>query len=84
MKVEKLEFELESEKIRSRHFEGISQIAMMDLQRGNRFSDRSNRLFQLVLNFETEMRLLEDAKIEMVNWVNKLRDIASSMNSILQ
>ena len=84
MKIEKLEFELETEKIRSRHFEGISQIAMMELQKENRFSVKSNRLFQLIHNFEIEMRLLEDAKVELVNRFNKLRDIASSMNSILQ
>ena len=84
MKIEKLEFDLETKRIRSRHFEGISQIAMMELQRGNRFTNSSNNLSKLFSNFEIEMRHLEDAKAEMVNRVRNLREIVSSMNSILQ
>ena len=84
MKIEKLEFELESEKIRSRHFEGISLIAMTELQKGNRLNDKSFRLSKLLHDFEIEMKHIEDVKVKMVNSIDKLSNIVRSMNVILQ
>ena len=88
MKIEKLEFELESEKIRSRHFEGISLIAMTELEKeiakGNRLNDKSFRLSKLFHDFEIEMKHIEDVKVKMVNSIDKLSNIVRSMNVILQ
>ena len=86
MKIQKLEFDLESEKIRCRHFEGISTISLMELQKGNwvNAADRSNRLSKLMGDLQSEMRQFEAVRTDMVIRFCKLESIISSINSILQ
>ena len=86
LKLQKLEFELESEKIKCRHFEGLSQIAMMELQSGNWVNsmDKSRKLGNLLVQFQAGMKQFELAKAEMVNCVSKLENLICSINTILQ
>ena len=86
LKIKQLEFDLESEKIRSRHFEGLSQIVLLELQKGNWVNsiDRRNRVTTLVAEFQREIEHFEGIKTEMVNCVRKLENLISSINTILQ
>ena len=86
LKLQKLEFELESEKIKCRHFEGLSQIAMMELQSGNWVNsiDKSRKLGNLLVQFQAGMKQFELAMAEMVNCVSKLENLICSINTILQ
>ena len=83
LKVQKLEFELETEKIRCRHFEGLSQIAMMELQKGN-WVDKNRRLSNLLVQFQAGMKQFEVVKSEMDNSVSMLKNLACSINAILK
>ena len=86
MKIQQLEFDLESEKIRSRHFEGLSQIALFELQKGNWVNaiDRRNRVANLVSDFTSQMKKFGFVKTELVNCINTLENLVCSMNAILQ
>ena len=76
MKIDQLEFDLESERIRSRHFEGMSHIAMIELQ--------SSRIVELLGELQVEMKQFEVVKADISNCVNKIEAIVGSIHSILQ
>ena len=86
MKIKQLEFDLESEKIRSRHFEGLSQIVLLELQKGNWVNsiDRRNRVANLVAEFNSQIKKSGFVKSELVNCINKLENLVCSMNALLQ
>ena len=85
MRIQQLEFDLETEKIRSRHFEGISHIAMLELQKGNwsKSVDRRNRICNLVSETRKEFEKFVTIKSEMVNCVTNLDNFIQSLNNIL-
>ena len=85
MRIKQLEFDLESEKIRSRHFEGISHIAMLELHKGNWSNslERRDRLCKLVSDSHKELEKFVTVKSEMVNCVNNLDNLIRSLNTIL-
>ena len=76
MKIEQLETELHCEKIRSRHFEGLSQIAMLELRRGHWANSSEKR--KQVSNVLDEVN---NIKSEIVS---KLENCITTMNNILQ
>ena len=86
IKIRELEFAFESEKIKSRHFEGISAIALIELCKGNWVNsiDKRNRICKIVTDFWNEMTHFEMAKSSLVNSVSKLENIVCSLNAILQ
>jgi hypothetical protein len=86
LKIQKLEFELESEKIRSRHFEGLSQIALCEIKKAQWINaiDRSSRLEKLIQEFQMELRKFESVKGEMISQVCKLENIVCAVNAILK
>ena len=86
MKIDQLEFDLESERIRSRHFEGMSHIAMIELQKGTRvtYNSKSSRIVELLGELQVEMKQFEVVKADISNCVNKIEAIVGSIHSILQ
>jgi hypothetical protein len=86
LKIQKLEFELESEKIRSRHFEGLSQIALCEIKKAQWINaiDKGSRLEKLVHEFQFELRKFESVKGEMIAQVCKLENIVCAINAILK
>ena len=86
MKIKELEFELESEKIKSRHFEGISAISLIELSKGNWVNsiDRRDRICKIVTDFQNEIKQFEVAKSSLVHSVSKLENFVCSLNAILQ
>ena len=79
MKIQQLEFELESEKLRSRHFEGMSQIALIELQKSNWVNsiDKRNRLVKVI----DEVQFVRS---EIVKCVTKLDDVVRVFKNILE
>ena len=75
MKIEQLETELHCEKIRSRHFEGLSQIAMLELRSGHWVNSSEKR--KQVFN------VLDEVKNIRSEIVSKLDNCITTMNNIL-
>ena len=84
MKIDKLEHDLETQKIRSRHFEGISKIAMIELQKGSWVNaiEKSRKVSNLLVDFQSELKHFEAVKADMVNCVSNLDKIVCSINAI--
>jgi hypothetical protein len=78
LRIQQLEFELETEKIRSRHFEGISEIAMLELKRGNWVSSNAKR--NKVVDTLVQ---IEWIKKEMLNSLQKLEAAVDSVKNVL-
>ncbi len=74
LKIQQLEFELESERIRSRHFEGLAEIAMLELKRGN-WVNSNGRGKKFCKAFSD----VKGVKVELSNCVQKLEEIMSSV-----
>jgi hypothetical protein len=78
-RIQQLEFELETEKIRSRHFEGLSEIAMLELKRGNWVKSCLKR--RKVCEALVEV---ERIRVEMINYLSKLESVVSSVKNDLE
>lgn len=79
MKIQKLEFDLESAQMRSRYFEGMSKVALIELGKVHwvNSSDKRNRLLKVVEE-------VEDVKLNLVNIAQKLDNFVCSIKNILQ
>ena len=79
LKIQQLEFELETEKIRSRHFEGLSQIALLELQKGSwaTCSEKRKRLLKAVGE-------LGEVKLDLGNCIQKLDTVVCSIKDIFK
>ena len=79
LKIQQLEFELESEKIKTRHYEGMSQIALLELQKVSwvNSNDKKNRLIKVVGE-------LGEVKKDLVSCGQKLDNFVCSIKNILQ
>ncbi len=77
LRIQQLEFELETEKIRSRHFEGLSQIALLELKRGNwvNSNERGRRFSKAFLE-------VKELKLDLSKCVQKLEEVVSSVNNL--
>jgi hypothetical protein len=79
LKIEKLKLELESEKIRSRHFEGLSQIALLELKRGILVNSDVRRNQVL-----TALSEIEKLKVGLIDSVRKLDEFVSVFQNALE
>ena len=79
MKIRELEFDLECAQRKSRYFEGVSKIALFELEKGN-WVNSSNKRNQLLKVLEE----VEDVKLNLVNIIQKLDNFVCSIKNILQ
>ena len=79
MKIRELEFDLECAQRKSRYFEGVSKIALFELEKGNwvNSSNKRNRLLKV-------LEEVEDVKLNLVNIIQKLDNFVCSIKNILQ
>jgi hypothetical protein len=85
VKIQNLEYELETERIRSRHFEGLSQIALAELKKARWINDvsKSTRVHKLVTDFQNEMKEFEELKHRLNVQAIKLYNIVNLLSEIL-
>ncbi len=77
LRIQQLEFELESEKSRSRHFEGLSQIALLELKQGlGRVNDKKKRVTDGLIE-------VEGVKVELLKCVHQLKNVIDSLKNVL-
>ena len=79
LKIEQLQFELECEQKRSRHFEGISQIALLELRNGSWANGREKRE-----RISKALKEIEMIKIEMGNSVSKIEKLVIFLREALE
>jgi hypothetical protein len=79
LRIQQLEFDLETEKIRSRHFEGLSEIAMLELKRGH-WVNSSVRRKKLCDAFGQ----VDGIRLEISNSLQKLENIVSLVKNELE
>jgi hypothetical protein len=86
MKIQQLEIDLENEKRRSSHFDGVSKIALYELQKGNwiKCVNRRERIGKVVRDFECEMKNFDVFHKNMMDCANKLHNLIRSLNALLQ
>jgi len=78
LKIEQLQFELEAEKKRSRHYEGLSEIALLELKKGF-LVNRDDKKRQ-ILNALSDV---EKVKGDLINCVSRLDNAVAVFKKVM-
>lgn len=78
LKIEQLQFELEAEKKRSRHYEGLSEIALLELKKGF-LVNRDDKKRQ-ILNALSDV---EKVKRDLINCVSRLDNAVAVFKKVM-
>ncbi len=86
MRIQQLEFDLETEKRRSVYFDGISKIALLELEKGNwvKCVQRRERVSELVREFQCQVKHFQVFKTQMNSCVSRMESLVCSLNALLK